>query len=447
MEKLQKKLDTYLSGIDAQPTQRSPEWYAIRKNTIGGSEIATVIGINPYNSVEGMIAGKLGINSFNGNTACRWGTMFEHVTEKFTQIILRMNDKIKEAGSIPGVIDRQRYSPDGLGIVQLLNCDDEPEYYVILFEFKAPLGTLPNGKIPNHYRPQIQTGMISIPLTEYSIFVNNCYRKCALSDLGFSGVYDKIYHGGDYKKRKYGLEKEKPYGCGVICFYQSQEEFDKVTQYYGYDSDSEEYDIGAAFDTSDIDYTQGSDHDRYSDYDMELLLNSNQSLIDFGSTSQFIVDRMFQLYDDKRIKVIYYPIMINHEAVNEMPFISTHALESDKSTVADPVAYGERCIEKFEKTCRDKKLCGIGFMPWKLMRSDVILENKDPEWLNTIREPLTNALDILNELNNCADPIAAYYKKYPMIDESVEYFEDISDMATFMNPAGSLSDMEHEETN
>jgi putative phage-type endonuclease len=444
MQKLQARLDAYLDGIGAQPTQRSPEWYAIRKNTIGGSEIATVIGINPYNSVESMIAGKLGINSFNGNTACRWGTMFEHITEKFTQLILQISGGIREAGSIPGVIDRQRYSPDGLGIVQLLNCDDEPEYYIILFEFKAPLGTLPNGKVPKHYSSQIQTGMISIPLTEYSIFVNNCYRKCALSDLGFSGVYDKIYHGGDYKKRKYGLEKETPYGCGLICFYQTQMEFDKVTQYYGQDSYSEEYDISAAFDDSRND---GDDDDcRYGDHDMELLIDSKNSLIDFGSAPQNIVDRMFQLYDDKRINVVYYPIMINHVAVNKMPFISTHNLELDKVMITDPVAYGKRCIDKFNRSCKDKNLCGIGFMPWKLMRSDVILENKDPEWLNTIREPLINALDILNELNSCDDPVAAYYQKYPMIDDSIDYTEDMLNMSLFMSAVGVGCDMEHEDS-
>lgn len=447
MQKIQNKLDNYLSGIEAAPAQRTPEWYAIRKNTIGGSEIATVIGTNPYNSVEGLLAGKVGISSFNGNTACRWGTMFEHLTEKFTQIILKMDRPITEAGSVPGVFERQRYSPDGLGVVQLMNCDNELEYYVILFEFKAPLGTLPNGKIPKHYMAQVQTGMISIPLTEYTIFVNNCYRKCALQDLAFNGVYDKIYHGGDYKKRKHGLGQETPYACGIICFYQTQEEFDKIVKYYGYESDDEEYDIGKAFDDYEIDYTQGTDHNRYSDHDMELLLDSKGSLIDFGAASKFLVDRILDLYDDKRVKVVYYPIMINHERVNEMDFISTHELQSDKDNVADPIEYAERCITRFDKKCKQKGLCGIGYMPWKLMRSDVILENKDPEWYDTIKGPVTKTLEILNELNNSANPVDAYYRKYPMLEETEEYMEDMTSMADFMNPATSLSDMEDEDSN
>lgn len=427
MQALQKKLDAYLGSIEESPAQRSPEWYAIRKNTIGGSEISTVIGTNPFNSVKSLLAGKVGISHFNGNTACRWGTLFEHLTEKFTELALKMTTNIKEAGSVPGVFERQRYSPDGLGIVKLLNCDNDYEWYVILFEFKAPLGTLPNNKIPKHYAAQVQTGMISIPLTDYTIFVNNCYRKCALSDLDFSSVYDKEYHYGDYKKRKYGLEDETPFACGIICFYQTQSAFDNASKVYDCGSESEEYDISDAFKSNDDNI--GSYYSLH-DCDAELLLRD--SLIDFGSVSKDMVNRMLELYDRKCIKAVYYPMLLEHRTVNAMPFIQTHKLESAGPTNTDPIAYAERCLERFEVQCTKKKLVPIGFLPWKLMRSNIILEPKDPEWYNTIKEPLEATLKTLNDLNQSADPVTAYYELYPIIDESAEYMKEVSDMTGFV---------------
>lgn len=413
MQKLQAKLDAYLNSIEASPAQRSPAWYAIRVNTIGGSEISTVIGTNPFNTVKSLLAGKVGIRSFNGNTACRWGTLFEHLTEKFTELSLKMTTKIKEAGSVPGVFERQRYSPDGLGIVELLDHNDKPEWYVILFEFKAPMGTLPNNKIPVHYRAQVQTGMLSIPLTEYTIFVNNCYRKCALENLDFYGVYDKVYHYGDYKKRKYGLSEETPKACGIICFYQTQSELDKVTEACGY-GEEVEYDIRDAFKSKTFDNISVYDTD---DCDVELLIDRADALIDFGSARKAIVNRVLELYDSKRVFVVYYPMLMNHAEVNTMPFISTHKLESTSTTNTDPIAYAEKCIRRFTKQCKKKRMIPIGFMPWKLMRSNIIMENKDPEWYNTIKQPLEETLDTLNKLNQSDDPVAAYYKLYPPFDE------------------------------
>ena len=36
----------------------------------------------------------------------------------------------------------------------------------------------------------------------------------------------------------------------------------------------------------------------------------------------------------------------------------------------------------------------IGYLPWKLMLSDVILEERDSSWLEKIKEPVNNAINI-----------------------------------------------------
>ena len=44
------------------PAQRSEEWKNLRKYTIGGSEIATIIGKNNYQTKEQLLAKKLSIS-------------------------------------------------------------------------------------------------------------------------------------------------------------------------------------------------------------------------------------------------------------------------------------------------------------------------------------------------------------------------------------------------
>jgi len=442
----QQLLRQYINNIKSEaPEQRSDEWYLLRKNTIGGSEISTVMGVNPYNSVQSLIANKIGISSFNGNAACRWGTLFEHVTEKWTNHVLKMESPIIELGSIPGIIDRQRYSPDGLGVVKLLNCDDEYEEYIILFEFKAPSGTLPNGKIPKHYIPQVQTGMLSIPIVNYTIFVNNCYRKCSLLDFTFNNIYDRNYHAGDFKKRKLGLQKV--YACGIICFYQTNKDYLETKKYYDsiYDNDCVEVDMT-----------------NYNENDYRILIDTvNGAVIDFGSSYKIEFDRMLQLYDEKKIKPVYFPIKYNYEQINKLDFIQTHNLTNDQqhnltsdqqhnltndqqhnltsdqqhNLTSDQTApkgninlidYAESCINTFEKKCKQKNTYAVGYLPWKLMISDIILESRDCQWKNKIIQPLTETLELLNQINTASDPIAAYYNKYPALEESNDYLSEMS---------------------
>ena len=310
--KKQKELIVYLGKLGTAPEQRSKEWYAIKQTTIGGSEIATILNMNPFRSVKGLIAEKIGMESFSGNLATRWGTMFEHITKKWSELILKI-DEIKEAGSIEGVIARQRYSPDGLSVVKLKCEDGSYEYFIVLFEFKAPLSSLPNGKVPHHYMPQIQTGLLNIPITDIGIFVNNCYRICSLKDLNFESNYNEEFHAGDFKKRKTGMKKYKPLACGIICFYQTNEDYNKMYDHFGYGSDNEDDEINTEIDI-DFDHNKVTDG-YYQGIDLDLLYNSKGDPIDFGfmaSENKELFERCLELYDDKRIRVVYYPIIPNN---------------------------------------------------------------------------------------------------------------------------------------
>lgn len=207
MNTLKKSLDSFIKGNLNAPAQKSARWKLIKEITIGGSEVSTVLGLNPYKKVHSLIAEKTGLADveFKGNIATRWGNLFESVTRDYTVLVLQMESDngdcpIQETGSLEGVVERQRYSPDGIGIVKLSTGQGNQDYFLVLFEFKAPLRSVPDMRVPKHYMPQIQTGLVSIPIAETGLFVNNMYRKCALKDLNFGMEYDHRFHDGDKRR-------------------------------------------------------------------------------------------------------------------------------------------------------------------------------------------------------------------------------------------------------
>jgi len=428
---IKEELDQYIKSLSDVPKQKSSDWYQLRKTTIGGSEVSIVIGINPFSNIRNLIAQKIGLTQFNGNPSTRWGILFEFITKKCVELFLHLPINIKELGSIDGVIQGQRYSPDGLGIVKLQNYKNQPEYYIILFEFKAPLRMIPKGKIPEHYAAQVQTGLLTIPIADYAIFINNSYRKCALEDIGFNSRYDEIYHASDFKKYKKGLTTHIPYACGIICFYQTQPQYDNFLQYLQNNDNLEQED-------------QLYNQVQYKMIDRQLLLNENY-LIDLGKANHLLFNRLLELYDQHVIKAIYYPIILNHSEINNIPFIQTHKLThtTHKTMSSDDIMkYTNKCIKTFKNKCLKKQYIGIGYLPWKLMISDIILEEHNPEWYNIICDPIQDTIKTLYSIQNSNDPIQEYNKHFPSDLTSTESWQvsniNLSmDLNGFMNQSST----------
>jgi hypothetical protein len=417
-KELQEKINLFIQSVGSSPAQKSKEWYSLKSRTIGGSEVATVLGLNPYRNIKTLIAEKVGIldKPFNGNIATRWGNIFESITKDWAQNVLLMEECIKETGSLEGVINGQRYSPDGIGVVQLINNNDTLDYYIVLFEFKAPLRSLPDGKIPKHYMPQIQTGMMTIPIIELSIFVNNCYRKCPLANIGFDLNYDLIFHDSDLIKSRTKKQKfEAVLACGIICFYQTKENYELAIKLCGYGSDSE----SETDDFNEIlnDSTTTSNADNY--YDIDILMGSRESIIDFGSARYKMLDRLLELCDEKRIQIMYYPMILNQEAINELEFIQIHQKTKNPIKVY-PKRLIKAQIEQFISHCDDHEFYPIGYLPWKLLKSDIIAEVPDPNWKNYIEAPILDTLQKIEEITNAPDPKAKYFELYPEVSDDVE---------------------------
>jgi len=298
-------LMNFIEKNNNAPAQRSEEWYKLKCSTIGGSEVSTVIGYNPFKKLQDLVGEKAGLPEyeFKGSNATRWGTLFEAVTVKYTED--KYGIKIYETGSIEGKIDRQRYSPDGLGII---------DNKIYLFEFKAPFSTVPIGKIPHHYIPQVQTGLLTIDIADSSRFINNMYRKCSLEDLRFDISYDTKFHISKIPKCR---TPTMPICCGIIGF--------KVGE--------------------------------------------NNSRIDYGKLN---IDELLILVEGKHIGVVYFDIAYNDLEISKV------ILETKKHNLT-------------------------GILPWKLIISDDIEIHRDENWINIIKEPIENAIKLLDEILKSED--------------------------------------------
>ena len=412
---LYKKIIEFITSQKVAPVQKSAEWYKIKKQTIGGSEVATVLGLNPFKTLRALVGEKTGVVSdkFNGNLYTRWGNIFENVTKKWAEEILFMDTEIYESGSLEGVLERQRYSPDGLGVVEL-----NGEYLIVLFEFKAPFKSIPDGKIPKYYRPQIQTGLLSIPIANTSIFINNCYRKCKLKDIGFSYNYNQEFHKDTKIKTKH------VFACGVIYFYQTKSQYNKLVKQATHTTDPNTTDPNTT-DTNTTDPNTQLDLDdinnfidcRYSGNiknvtDDEILIDTADELIDFGDDNNYI-SRLFELHEEKKVFCKYSPVIINNKDIKHIQFL-------DKYNKINRVPLNDtpkKIIKEFHNTfmdeCDKDELMPIGYLPWKLIKSDIIKDDRIENWYDQIAEPITQTINNIDIISNAENPDQKYYELYP----------------------------------
>jgi len=241
----EKALESFVKYYEWLPVQGSADWIAAKRDkkriVIGGSELATVLGLNPYQKFETLIESKLGRLQWAGNINTFWGNVFEPILFAISDQILGTNTF--ETGSIPGLRNADglyftAYSPDRLGIVQpaivakvaaesvanlskLLTYTKLPPRYsksgirgelaeitaaikhlqnrkdnlVAVFEGKCPIARTPDGAVPTQYKPQIYMGACTIPIVNICIFTDGQFRRCSLNQWQInSPYYDRAMH-------------------------------------------------------------------------------------------------------------------------------------------------------------------------------------------------------------------------------------------------------------
>lgn len=182
------------------PKQGTEEWLNNKKYKIGGSEIATILELNPYQSTKDLIKYHSKTKVFENNIAIYWGRLFENILQERINKIL--NCKINEFGSIPHKKHSNvAYSPDGVAVVhrsklnKLINVEDLDRFsLIVLFEFKCPYSRIPTGNVPEYYLPQPKLGLDTIKICDLAVFTEAIFRLSSWNDLDYNSAYNKSLH-------------------------------------------------------------------------------------------------------------------------------------------------------------------------------------------------------------------------------------------------------------
>ena len=134
------------------PEQRSPEWYALRRNMLTASSLAAALGDDFFKSRNELILEKVESKEipFVPNPITEWGVKYEEIATKFYE---KMNNlEIIEFGLIPHP-DFTIFgaSPDGI-----CSNDSPDEFVGRMLEIKCPPKRKFTKTVPKHYWYQMQ---------------------------------------------------------------------------------------------------------------------------------------------------------------------------------------------------------------------------------------------------------------------------------------------------
>lgn len=217
---LLKQLEDYISVNSGCLKQGTEEWKKAKEVTIGGSEIATIQGVNRFSSILDLIYGKIGIIPRKRDIKMQWGKVFEPLICEYVEI----DKNVKIQGQdlfILGKKENQSYSPDGLGVMlredlgaNVLQGEPcEKKWQTVLFEFKCPFNRLLKGGVPEYYLPQVLTGLDTIPIVDKGLYIEAMFRRCLWENCDDTPTYDRGLTPRDLVKTVY-----EPLARGFVLF-------------------------------------------------------------------------------------------------------------------------------------------------------------------------------------------------------------------------------------
>jgi putative phage-type endonuclease len=156
--KFQKQQVQFLKMI-RQPEQRTKEWYDMRNGMITASDIATIIGDNPYDNVKKIFNKKAFFvkDEFTGNFATEWGVKFEPIACRMYE--LKTNSHINNFGLIPHYSNFQHQEQYLQPITFLGASPDGIRDDGVMLEIKCPTSREITGIPPRYYWVQMQIQM------------------------------------------------------------------------------------------------------------------------------------------------------------------------------------------------------------------------------------------------------------------------------------------------
>jgi len=135
--------------------QKSQEWLALRGNMLTASDAATALGVNKYETPDGLLLKKCGRGvPFFGNSATKHGELYENEARILYE--QRHGEVCHDLGLCPHPkYDWLGGSPDGVtesGKLVEIKC--------------PPMRQIVPGEVPRHYLPQLQLCMQILDLEE-----------------------------------------------------------------------------------------------------------------------------------------------------------------------------------------------------------------------------------------------------------------------------------------
>ena len=399
VDKYNRLIRSFVALYSDRARQRTDEWKAKKENSIGGSEIAALMGWNCYSSFDDIVAAKAGILPRGlGSIACGWGSMFEAVIERYvafdcgTQLF--GTDISIPAPAASGLENLHANSPDGFAVLTLY-MDDKEDWQILrtdaetqaaaegrpkkpaiaLLEFKCPYRRRPNGAIPKHYRPQIWSGLALSPIAHFGVFIDAGFRKCSLHDLGPSIDYDRAYH-----REPPNPNWTTPIAWGITGIYEPCYE----TPHSALSSAADAFDVLCA---------------RHSGGDIpdevrciRIAEHTHPSFIDFGNCEPRSFVAMMSLLDRKSLRAEHIgPCFSDRRGV---PLRTRREIEAAVQHLADSPPPRHKLF---------------GVIPWKLYEVDYVCLERNPEFLEMVAPKVRECLDQAASIRAAEDPAKAFH--------------------------------------
>jgi hypothetical protein len=382
--------------------QHTKEWELIKRFSVGGSSMATLMGLNPFSKIAGLITDRVGITSFIANIKPQWGNLFEDVIKRCVEYecdCIILGEDLFIEGNHPTLT----YSPDGLAamtgvteeMVEIDTIVDTPtgkktitelgtvkhhKDTIVLIEFKCPFSRIPKGSPPVYYVPQVKMGLEILEIATVGLYIEAVYRRCTWEQLGNNPEYNKTLvavTGG-----------KMPQAYGIIGYYIDHKKFEdylerlrespwKITPEKLIETLKL---LKRAYNTEFIE--AGDSTNDYMSNDM-------------GSSTVELFTMIMDAYDKKIISIWYGKIVMCEEASKKKIDTSGYGNLHNGFETVDSDVYA------FNAFCKEHNFTNIGILPWKQFRIDYHWIEKSPGYIEPHMPKIIEIVGIVKQCLAC----------------------------------------------
>lgn len=438
-------ITNFLEQYSRRPVQKTENWYKLRSDIIGGSELKPFMSDNWEESTITIMSKKLGFTVVNYDIpACHWGNLFEECTERLVEISLGCK-VIGNNANIPapvgsGLEKIHANSPDGIGVIsyydptsrhqsqcdmaaadpaksgsrmhiyKLLTTDvatqidalySDIKSYTVVFEFKSTVSRIPTDEIPTIYLPQVWSGLVCVPIADFGLFVDVVYRLCDRFDLLSNPNYNSEYHSDTQHLSEELLETRLPVALGLTAIYAPR---------MNTPNDKLLYTITKSNKNSIFETLIDPRHDAYAlSMDLTRNINNNHKSqkfepIDFGGLTETCgnsgcdvrrtINKVLSMMDKKYFTHTHTdPCFLDGRGCIKL-------LTEDGT---------DEIIEQFKQNAPDGYYL-LGYLPWKVFDIRYIPEERNPDFLPLIAPRLKQFMTEYERIKSSENPKKEFEK-------------------------------------